>query len=358
MHRPRVVLLGLDGFPLRHLGPTMTPVLWRLAGNPRRSMPLGTAGLPATTYPGFASLLTGADPGVHGVWVTGPRPNAPDWAQVQRVRVETLLDEARRTGLRSAAVLGDHLLAGVLAIEGESLRWPPAGKPPPRARLDAHGYPINTEVLPHVLSAAGDPELDLLFAHLNETDTVGHDHGPQASKSAACAADTDAMLGQIVSALAPDWHRTVLCIVSDHDMEARNDLPPVPLAAAGELVAGWVADGGGAVLMPRPDAGGAVLRSLLATPGVAEATLHRSGMVVAGAEPGRVFEGTPPRPYRGVHGGPTTARTLAIVAGGHPFADELRNRVARRSITLADWVGPLRLLLGRGMAGTGGPRRS
>lgn len=345
MDRPRVVLVGLDGFPLRHVSRAITPVLWRLAGDPRRSMPFGIAGLPATTYPGFASLLTGVDPGVHGVWVTGPRPHGPDWARVQRVRVETLLDEARRAGLHSAAVLGDHLLADVLAVSADSLRWPPGGRPSPQAKLDEHGYPVNAEVLPFVLSAAADPELDLLFAHLNETDTIGHDRGPAASETAACAADTDAMLGEIVSTLTPDWHRTVLCIVSDHDMEARSDLPPVPLAAAGELVAGWVADGGGAVLLPLPGAGGIVVSRLLATPGVAEATLHRSGMVVAGAEPGRGFEGTPTRPYRGVHGGPSTARTLAIVAGGHPAVHELRRWVAGGRPALTDWAGPLRRLL-------------
>jgi hypothetical protein len=83
--RPRVVMLGLDGFPIAALSPSCTPQLWALGGG------WGRTSLLASTYPGFASLLTGQLPREHQVWCTAGRRDLPPWAGSTQVGVLTLL---------------------------------------------------------------------------------------------------------------------------------------------------------------------------------------------------------------------------------------------------------------------------
>lgn len=322
---PRVVLLGLDGFPLRYISESTTPTLWRLATDGGGPLLTGTCALPSTTYPSFTSLLTGVPPARHGVWVTGPRPGAPAWGAAQQVSVPTLLDRTSEAGLRTVAVLGDHHLASVLRIRPSILAWPPDIRPPDGTQLDAHGYATNAAVRPHLLAAAADGAIDLLFGHLNEADTIGHDLGPGALAVRDVAVATDALIADVLDALAHEWSRTVLIITSDHDMERVAeepiiDLLPGPLDGVAE---GLVADGGAAIIRPLPDRSDALLAVLRTLAGVQSVEREAGGLVVVGAAPGRIFGGTPLRPYLGVHGGPSTARTLAIVAGGAPEADAL-----------------------------------
>lgn len=44
--------------------------------------------------------------------------------------------------------------------------------------------------------------------------------------------------------------------------------------------------------------------------------------------------------YRGIHGSPATARTLALVTGGHPAAEELASR-PRGGLHQAEWAGAI-----------------
>lgn len=346
MRAPRIILVGLDGFPLRHVTPAITPTLWRLADAEHGGRMTGSCGLPATTYPSFASLLTGTPPSTHGVWVTGPRPNAPGWAAGQRVTVPTLLDRSQAAGRVARAVLGDHHLARVLRIPSSVLAWPPDGQPPAGTTLDAHGYATNAAVRPHLLAAAADPSVDLLFVHLNEADTLGHDLGPDAPAVREVVAATDRLLGELVAALAPDWDRSVLLITSDHDMERRADAPRITLAP--ELLDGlaqdMVADGGAAVLRPLPGRTQALVAALIEVDGVRSVAVEPGGFVVAGAEPGRIFAGAPNPVSTGIHGGPSTARTLAILAGGAPAAASVLNDEVSPRLTA--WAPALAALFG------------
>ena len=347
----RVVLLGLDGFPLGHVRPEITPTLWRLAGDGAGGGErlTGTCALPATTYPSFASLLTGASPSTHGVWVTHPRPNAPAWAAVQRVTVPTLLDRAHAAGLTARAVLGDHHLAAVLAIPPRVLAWPPDGQPPAGTPLDAHGYATNGAVRPHLLEAAADPSVDLLFAHLNEADTVGHDSGPDSRVTRDVAMATDRLLAELVDAMAPLWDRSVLVITSDHDMERRADRPLITLMPGplDGLANEMVADAGAAVIRPLAGCTEALVQSVREVDGVRSVEAVPDGYVVAGAEPGRIFAGTPLRPYLGVHGSPSTAWTLAIAAGGSRAVNGLLSSDGRTRPGTA-WAPMLAAALGIG----------
>lgn len=307
--------------------------MWRIAAGVGGAPVHGAGVVPATTYPAFASLLTGAGPADHGVWVTGERPDAPAWARVQQVRLPTLLHAARARGHRAAAVLGDHLLGAVLGLDGDLLRWPPGGSPPAGTPLDAHGYAVNRAVVPHLLEAFADPSLALVFGHLNETDTIGHDHGPEAPETEAVARDTDALLGELLATLDDGWERTLVIITSDHDMEPIAALPLV------DAPSGGVADGGAFVVRPEPGTARTVASALAETPGVS-GVRSIGEWLIAGAEPGRVFAGSPRRPYRGIHGGPATARTLALVTGGHPAVAGLASR-ARGGMHQTEWAGAI-----------------
>jgi len=258
----RVVLLGLDGFPARAISPGLTPHLWALAGAGGRAPDGGLAPLPSSTYPGFASLLTGVEPAQHGVLTTTRQEGAvPGWAGATSVAAPTLFERCEAAGLRTAAVLGDHLLYGVLRAEAASDAWPPAGQPGGGIPRDAHGYPVNSEVRPHLLATAPDPRFDFVFAHLNEADTLGHDLGPDHPETVRCYAATDAIAGALIAALASRWDETVVVVVSDHDMEPRSPNPPVDFAASPDLaglVLDTVFDGGAAWVLARPGAAGRV----------------------------------------------------------------------------------------------------
>lgn len=350
----RVLLVGLDGFPARIVSPGRTPRLWQLAATGGRAAEGGlVAGLPSSTYPGFASLLTGCTPQRHEVRTTAFRPGAvPGWAGRRSVAAPTLFDACRQAGLGSAAIQGDHLLHGVLATDrAADVRWPPPGPLDPTLRLDGKGYPANDEVRPVALRAIAEPGLRFLFVHLNEPDTSGHLLGPEHPATAACYAATDALVGELVDALAADWERSVVIVVSDHDIEPATTRPPIRLRADPELAALTVdelADGGAALLAPADGIDPArVAEAARRVDGVGGAGPAGPGVVLVEAQPGRAFGDV--QPPGGFHGGPATARTLAIVGGGHPAARRIGARIAARAPTLADWAPTIAELLSLGV---------
>ncbi len=347
---PRIVLLAFDGFPLHAFGRTITPNLWRLGEEGGYSPDGGRSGLPSTTYPAFTSLLTGMNQQKTGVRTTAQRAGAvPGWAGGARSLVPTIIHAARNAGLRAAAVMGDHKLQRVLGLREIDRAWPPAAIVPEGTELDAHGYPTNAAVRPHALEAAGDRDLDLLFVHFNETDTLGHDLGPGAKETLECARAADAIVGELLRMLRPDWDRTVVAVVSDHDMIRRLPLPPLDPTASREcagLVDDWIADGAAAWLhlTSGVDAHMAINR-LAAVEGVEAWRWREPNILLLLAATGRVFDGQP-IPVGGIHGGMRTARTLAIVGGGHPAVCGIAASIEGRSPRLQDWSPTLAGLLG------------
>ena len=341
----RVLLIGLDGFPHRSVTPELAPNLLALAAEGGGMGPDGgRAALPSTTYPGFASLLTARLPASHGVRTTVHRPGAvPGWAGGRAVGaaagVPTLFDACQAAGLRSAAVLGDYKLHAVLRTGGVAdLRWPRGGRPGADLARDAHGYPVNAVVREPALGAVLDPCLDFVFVHLNEADTLGHDLGPEAAATLAGYRATDTLVGELLDALrgVPElWARTAVVVASDHAMDARRDASFVRLRddpAVGALSRDEIGDGGAALLQPKGGVDPLELASLVAAHEAVESVeILPDGVVVAGARPGRAF--TPnrhplPGTFGGVHGGPATTRTVAIVGGGHPAAAGIGARMA------------------------------
>jgi hypothetical protein len=343
--RARVLLIGLDGFPSHHVTPALAPNLVALAADGGGTAPDGgRAALPSTTYPGFASLLTARSPARHGVRTTAHRAGAvPGWAGGRSVGagagVPTLFDACRAAGRRSAAVLGDHKLHALLRTGGVADRcWPLTGRPGAEVALDAHGYPANAAVRGPALAAVLEPGFDFVFVHLNEVDTLGHDLGPEATATLAGCRATDALVGELLDALrgVPAlWARTVVIVASDHGMDARRDASFVRLRddpGVRALSRDEIRDGGAALLQPERGVDPRELAALVAAhEAVASIEIQPDGIVIAGARPGRAFSpNRHPQPgtFGGVHGGPATIQTVALVGGGGPTAAGIGARIA------------------------------
>ena len=349
-----MVLLGLDGFPHRAISPGLTPRMWALAEAGGRAAEGGITDLPSSTDPGFCSLLTGCYPRTHGVRTTSWRyARLPDWAGVETPRVPTIFDACRTAGIRSTAVVGDD--RGLLATGAASRRWPPNGVIPAGTALDAHGYPLNAEVMPHLLQALADPAVGLVFGHLNESDTVGHDHGPESGAAQKCYAATDRTVGELLDAMQDRWAETIVVIVSDHDMQARDASPPIDLMANADGLWDLVIPDGGAALVhlrsgaDAQEAGAALGR----VDGIETWLVGGSAMLIAGARRGRIFK-APRYSAGGFHGAPATARTVALVGGGHRDVQPLAAALTQRRPHLADWAPTLAPLLGVHLAGVDG----
>jgi arylsulfatase A-like enzyme len=319
--------------------------MWALAQAGGRAPEGGITDLPSSTDPGFCSLLTGCHPARHGVRTTSWRyARLPEWAGSETPRVPTVFDACRRAGIRSAAIVGDD--RGLLATGSADQRWPPDGVIPPGTALDAHGYPANREVLPRLLEAVADDATDFVFGHFNESDTVGHDHGPESDAARECYRQTDQVVGQVLDCAQERWKETIVAIVSDHDMQARDSSEPIDLARHSDGF--WdlfVPDGGAALVHLRdgvdPAMAGAALK---AVDGVESWTVGGPAMLIAGAMPRRIFA-APRYPSGGFHGAPATARTVALIGGGHPDMRRLADAIQRRRPHLADWAPTLAPML-------------
>lgn len=347
---PRVVLLALDGLPSSALKPSITPNLWQLGREGGIRPEGGRSSLPSTTYPGFASLLTGATPARTGIRTTSRRDGAvPGWAGADVTLVPTIVHAAADAGLAAGVVMGDHKLQRVLRLTDISGAWPPRGEVPQDAALDSHGYPTNAALRDRVVQAALDPDLDLLFVHLNETDTLAHDLGPQARETITAVREADAIVGEVMEALRPDWDRAILAVTSDHDMTARLPLPAIDPTASPDcagLVDDWITDGCAAWVRIAPGADAHLaVRCLSNLEGVEAWRWRKPNIMLLLAEQGRTFE-SPWIPRAGVHGSLCTARTLAIVGGGHPAVPSIAMSIAVRAPRIQDWAPTLAAVLG------------
>jgi len=357
LERTRVVLIGLDGFPHRHVRPDLTPHLWRLGVQGGRAPDGGRSELPSTTYPGFVTLMTGAGPEQHGVRTTFDRPGAvPGWAGERRTLLPTILDACAAAGIAGRAVMGDHLMYPVLGLPNGDRTWPEGGHVLPDVARDAHGYPVNEAVWPHQAAALSDASLRFVFCHLNEVDTVGHDEGPDSEAALACCAETDTCVSKLLEALMPTWERTVVIVVSDHDQEVRareEGLDPLSIPGLVDIASDWIGDGGCAWLRLRTGVSVELAAPVLAAAEPLLAWRIVGDRVLLLAGPGEVFHDGHV-PLLGLHGGPGTVRTVALVGGGHPVVPALARAMAVRPPRLRDWAPTIAGLLGVDMPDASG----
>jgi len=357
--RPAVLLVALDGFPYRAVGPQLTPVLAGLAASGAMAGRGGYAPLPSSTYPGFSDLLTGVSPERHGIRLTfGQDEVVPPWAGERAVRVPTIIDACRAAGVAAEAMLADHTLYPVLRLGRAEDPWPIGGRPGAGLERDALGYVTHaaalTAMIPYLVDRGADS--GLVFLHLNEADSIGHIHGPGDPVAHDAYARTDAAVGRILDAIRADWARWVVIVVSDHDMEDaadREGLVPMDLPGVAGIAEAWVGDGGCGWLLLRRGVEIAHVSSVLDPLPEVVSWASYGDRIRIDAPPGREWHAGRTA-HRGTHGGPSAARTLAIVGGGHPAAVGLACALRQRSPRLRDWAPTIAGLLGVPFAGAEG----
>jgi hypothetical protein len=345
----RVVFTVLDALPARHVGAEHTPVLYDLASHGGLARDGARAVMTSATYPNHATFATGAEPRQHGIvsnWIPESSGVVPAWKRGPLV--PTLFDACAAGRRTSAAVFGDQHLVGVMGATKADSHWPPDGKPPDGARLDAMGYIDDRDTVEQLVGVL-DAGPDLLVAQINGPDTAAHLFGPDADGALAGYRETDALLADVRDHIA--WDDTVWIIVSDHDQETVDADAPVDLQ--GEIRAR------GLELFALPEGNASLVcgagaldaqQWLAAVEGVAGAepfTLTDASLecCLAWTERGRAFgfEGAPTR--AGTHGGPRTRAQVAAVTGGHAAVEPLARALEAGSVHATDWAPTIAELL-------------
>lgn len=336
----RVVFCILDAMPPRHVGPEVTPALVRLGE--QGFCGVASAVMPSSTYPNHASFVTGLIPARHGIvgnWVPTDDHVVP--AEQVGPGGRSLFDAARDAGLETIFVAGDHHLVGVMGAEVADYHWPPEGSLPDDAEREDFGYASDAEVV-RQLGSSLTSSARLIVVHLNEPDTAGHRLGPDSLEARGYYTSTDRFLQEVVNLLEPQWHRTVMIVVSDHDQEMHEaGSEVVDLFAEVEaraLPLRVVSEGGSAVVMGDDPTDGAWLDELA----VGGHETIRPGVRVVWPLPGRLLAlpGGIIFPTPGQHGMASTRDQVAVIAGGHAIVGALATAAsARRSaLSATDWA--------------------
>jgi predicted AlkP superfamily pyrophosphatase or phosphodiesterase len=332
----RVVILVLDALGPEFVDAARMPRLSRLAQGGAVASLGGLAELVASTGPCHATLLTGLPLAGHGVLanrVFGPNGAVdPD----PRVKVPTLLDRAKASGLATAIAASDPDILSTVNGHSADLAWPT------RSDIDRYGSP-SPKYLPDTATAetlmnAVRSGYDVIIGQLQGLDTAVHRHGIDGSQTRAARAQLDDIVGTLTSVLANDWNNTLLVVLSDHRAEDVVSREPVRLIEKLAGTAGVLEDGSAALVRPHKGKLAAVLAQAIATEGVAGVCPLDDSHLVAWCEPGRVFGSDGEIGVVGSHGNLTTRPCVAVVAGGHRAVEGAAAAVRRAPPSLRLWA--------------------
>lgn len=246
-----VILISVDGLmPEAYLDPDQhglkVPTLREMARAGAVSDGVQSV-FPSVTYPSHTSMVTGVNPGTHGIFSNGTfdpeERNQRGWRWYSEdIRVPTLWDVARAKGLRTAivswpvtvgaradALLPEYWRAGtaedvklVKALSTPGLfdevaaRFPKflENYSPPSVKDEAL-----TDVAVHLLETRRP---HLLLLHIFEVDHWQHEKGPRSAEAKAAIENADAQIARVIAAAkkAGIWPNTALVVVSDHGFAA------------------------------------------------------------------------------------------------------------------------------------------
>jgi predicted AlkP superfamily pyrophosphatase or phosphodiesterase len=180
-----VLIVSIDGLRPDAIGSRETPTLFRLMQTGSYSLTATTI-LPSTTLPSHTSMLTGESPARHHVsWNNVPA------AKFETVAVPTIFGVARSYGYRTAAFFSKakfHTLqqAGTLDYSQAPGGW--FGKwASDRTVGDVERY------------LDGAPP-DLLFVHLSDPDTAGHEFGWMSERYRRAVTTADRAVARLLAA--------------------------------------------------------------------------------------------------------------------------------------------------------------
>ena len=192
----RVLILSIDGLRPDAIYPAPMPNLIQLMQGGAFSLHAQTIH-PSLTLPAHASMLTGMCPSKHGV----------DWNDYLPGKGSALgtdiFDLAHAAGLKTVVVAGKRKLTQVtepasldtvVVIDGDDL------------------------TLMDSLIADFPQDFGVLFVHLPDTDTVGHEYGWLSREQLGAIQRADEALGQLLAALDARGLRgeTLIIVTSDH----------------------------------------------------------------------------------------------------------------------------------------------
>ena len=240
-----VLMISVDGLmPSSYTspGPARIPVLRGLAAEGASAKGVISV-LPSVTYPAHTTLITGVNPGVHGILNNGMfdpegrSGNASNW-YASAIKVPTLPGAARSRGLTVGAVSWPVTVGMDIDFHVPEFWRTNFGADHPETRmfLDAASTP---HLLEAVEIAQGKPlpwrltdadrlsiarfilkthQPNLLLVHFVELDTAQHTTGPGSPESIATLERIDAYIGVLLQTLADGGLRekTNVLIVSDH----------------------------------------------------------------------------------------------------------------------------------------------
>ncbi len=322
-------MLVLDGIGARSVTPNVMPTLtgWAAGGLVR---PEGaTSVMCSSTYPNFASIVTGRLPLEHGI-------------MTNQVVVDGVARPAAEVGPRTPTfldqdcevVVGDQHLIGVMTAQTAGRHWPPDGLVPDGTQLDLFGYVTDPEVTTRVIEAL-DRRPGMIFAQINSPDTFAHACGPDSEEAIQSYRELDSYLATIGSAIR--WHQDLVLVTSDHDQETVDPTKRIDLhAVADELgIDVTIVDEGTAAMITGPGA---------SHPTWVERVQGVESWVQVAPDVAFVFSlpvwwfADPDLPdLRGAHGGPRTRSTVAIAVGAEALLSPIASRFSAAQLGGEDW---------------------
>ena len=242
-----VVVVSIDGLiPASYLDPEThglrVPTLRQLRSGGAYSEGAISV-FPTVTYPAHTSMVTGVNPGVHGIIANHAwdpyRRNQEGWNwYAESIRVPTLWQVAERAGVRTALVhwpasVGAQVHALVpdfwRAKTQEDVKLSRAVSTPGLLDRVATRFPgfwdyyepwkpsdrSAMDVAIHLIES-GPPEL--MFIHTLKVDQFQHGSGLWSAEAKAQVEEADSQLARLMDALKRTglWNRTILVVVSDH----------------------------------------------------------------------------------------------------------------------------------------------
>ena len=180
-----VLVVSVDGLRPDAIGATETPTLFRMTQTGSYSLTATTI-LPSNTLPSHTSMLTGESPERHRVsWNNVPA------ARFDTVEVPTIFGVARARGYRTAAFFSKakfHTLQkhGTLDYSQAPGGW--------------FGKWTSDRTVGDVERYLDDAPPNLLFVHLSDPDTAGHEYGWMSEQYRRAVAAADLALGRLLFA--------------------------------------------------------------------------------------------------------------------------------------------------------------
>ncbi len=187
---PKVALISIDGLRPDALTEEGAPNILALAQRGSYTFAAQTV-FPSTTLPSHTSMLTGVEPGAHGI-------TFDEYRDTFQLTTPTVLGLVRNAGKRTVMVVG-------------------------KAKFKQ--FFVTGSVDSYVLATRGDVDVvneaiarlpigfDLLFVHLPQVDHTGHASGWMSAEYMAQLQQTDEAVGRLVGLLPPE---TTVILTSDH----------------------------------------------------------------------------------------------------------------------------------------------